>query len=240
MKTSRSDPLPYPAPEELVPVLSTEVQQRDPSLIALVRNLAQLEMRLAQPRPTSENDDGIADAVTEMETADLGLRKYAEELAIHRKVDRYTGMLAYLEGQREALGHEVKRLSARKRAAEAVIERMLSAAHYALNLLPKPLRGPRELEGANSSLVLVKNPGRVRVTNQEAVPNIWRRATIKINLQLWCDLLSALPADFLPRLRNEYTITDDVMLSAMTPHLRSEAITIEGVEWVKDERVERR
>jgi hypothetical protein len=229
-------------PEELVPALYPEVQ-RDPSLISLVRNLAQLEMRLAQlpQRPTNAEDDAeIAGIVVEADAADLGLRKYAEELAIGKKVDRYTAMLSYLEGQRDTLGREAKRLTAKKRAAERIIERMLGAAHYALSLLPKPPFGLRELEGTNSSLVLVKNPGHIRVTNQEAVPNIWRRATIKINLQLWCDLLSALPADFLPRLRNEYTITDDVMLSAMTPHLRSEAITIEGVEWVKDERVERR
>jgi hypothetical protein len=241
MKTSHSEPVPDPAPEELVPALSVEVQERDPSLIALVRNLAGLEMRLAQipPRPVMQDDNEIADIVTEMNAAELGLRKYAEELAISRKVDRYTGMLAYLEGQRDALVREVSRLTARKRAADTIIQRMLGAAHYALHLLPKPLHGPRELEGSNSSLVLVSNPGRVHVTNQEAVPPIWRRATIKMTMQLWFDLLNAVPEDFLPRLRGQYTITDDVMLSALAPQLKS-GMAVAGAEWVKDDRVERR
>ena len=226
--------------EELVPALSPEIQERDPGLIALVRNLAALEMRLAQlAHPATEDGDEIAGITVEMDAAELELRKYAEELAIHHKVDRYTSMLTYLEAQRDALGREVKRLTTRKRVAETIIKRMLGAAHYALSLLPKPRYGPRELAGTTSSLVLVGNPGHVRVFDREVVPKMWRRATIKINLQLWCDLLNALPADFLPRLRDQYTLTDEVTLSELAPLVRNE-IVIAGVEWVKDQRVERR
>ena len=227
--------------QELVPALSSETQERDPTLIELVRNLAALEMRLSHlpTRPTTEGDDEIAGIIDEMGAAELGLRHYAEELAVSKKVDRYTAMLSYLERQRDALVLEVKRLSARKRAAETIIERMLGAAHYALSMLPKPRYGPRTLDGTQSSLVLVRNPGRVVVHDHAAVPTIWRQATIKINLQLWYDLLNALPQEFHERLRDQFTLTDDVVLSVVAQSLKT-GLAVAGVEWKQDHRVERR
>lgn len=242
MTTSPSESAPEPAPEELVPALSAEVvQERDPGLIELVRDLAALEMRLTQlsPRQVDEDDSEVTAIIKEMDAAELGLRTYATELAINRKVDRYTGMLAYLERQRDALAQEVKRLSARKRAAETIIERMLSAAHYALNLLPKPPRRPRELVGTQSSLVLVQNPGRVVILSPDAVPPQWKRATIQMSLAVWEELLDNLAPVVRESILRRCKITNEVMRSELTNPLKS-GDQVDGVEWRQDHRVERR
>lgn len=227
--------------QELVPALSSETQERDPTLIELVRNLAQLEMRLTQlpARPMPDGDDEIGGIIDEMGAAELELRRYAEEMAVAKKVDRYTSMLAYLETQRDSLVREVKRLSARKRAAETIIDRMLGAAHYALSMLPVPRHGPRELEGTRSSLALVKNPGRVVVLNQDAVPFEWRIATIKMNLLLWQEVLDKLPPVFRQGLSQHCVVTDEVMRSEVGTALKGGA-QVEGTEWRQDHRVERR
>jgi hypothetical protein len=229
-----------PAPEELVPALNVEVQERDPSLVALVRDLAALEMRLTHlPTHPEENDPEMAGVLAEMDAADLELQKYATEMAVERKVDRYTGMLAYLERQRDALAQEVKRLTARKRAAETIIERMLSAAKYALNLLPMPRRGPRELEGAQSSLVLVKNPGHVVILDPQAVPAQWKWATIQMNLALWEEVLGRLTPQDRDGVVRQCRISHQVMLADLAYPLKT-GVQVDGVEWRQDHRVVRR
>jgi hypothetical protein len=242
--TSHSEPPEDASREELVPALNPEVQERDPGLIALVRSLVSLELRLAELPPprlalgeAGEDEERIK---TDLKELELQLRRYTEELAVNRKVDRYTSMLAYLEQQRDTLAAEIRRLTTRKRAAQAIIDRMLSAAHYALSLLPKPLYGGvRELEGTQSSLALVRNPGRVNVIDRTRVPPEWRQATVKLNLRLWHEVLDALPFEFAARVTRLCSLTDEVILSALAPVLKT-GVHVDGVEWVQDHRVQRR
>lgn len=235
MTTSHSEP-PEGERGELIPALTPEVMERDPSLIALVRNMIALDYRLSQmPRPPlSEADAEEAQALAELDQLELQLRRYAEEMAVNKKVDGYTSMIAYLERQRDALDAEARRLADRKKKAQSQINRMLGAAHYAMHLLRI-----RELEGLYSSLALVKNPGRVHVIDQVVVPPEWRQAQVRLNLRLWQEILGALPPEFRERVQRQSVVTDDVILSALAPVLKAKT-EVPGVEWVQDDRVQRR
>jgi hypothetical protein len=237
---------------ELVPALTSEPElaERDASLVALVRNLASLEMRLAER--TAEIKQNLAHEVTEQITGEieeidnalneteLSLQAFACELAVSKKVDAYAYMLAYLESQEDLLAHEVKRLETRKRSAGSIVKRMLRAAHYALSLLPEPGKhGIRELVGATASLALVRNPPKTEILMPALVPSDWKVVTLSMPLLLWEEILRSLPATGVGAsaalLEQHLTIRKRDIGTAIKGGAH-----VPGAEWQQDWRVQRR
>jgi hypothetical protein len=232
--------------QELVPTLTPELVERDPGLVEMVRALVSLELRLAErPRakvevPEDEREEWER-VEAELERTERSLQRYAEELAISRKVDNYAWLLAYLEDQRDLLGKETKRLQTRKHAAESTIRRMEAAVHYALSLLPQPLYGPRELRGNTASLVLYQNPGHVEVINLELVPPEWIEVTVTMNKRYWLELLHAAPTWLREKLPQMGAVVKEqsVRKNELRPLLKNGA-HVEGVEWQANFRVARK
>src|SRR5262245_59564236 len=136
----------------LAPVINIAGMVSKPSLFEIHDHLSAL----------FESLDGIEDPELRQQCEnDIDLYLQAEV----RKVDSITGYLAHMESQKQHAADEIKRLQARKQAAERTIERVEASVMRVMELW-----GLKKLEGRTSSLALRACPPSVEVVDQSAVP----------------------------------------------------------------------
>jgi hypothetical protein len=206
------------------------------SLVSLDAQIVEWNLR-SEPLDTEEREL-VASLQNDLEKAELELERYAQRLAVDRKVDHYAFVLTYLESQRDLAAKEIRRLQARKQRAERQIDRMNKAAHLALSLLPEG-KGPRELRGDTVTLALWKSPPHVEVLSLPDVPPEWIDVTVRCNKRLWLELLKGAP-QWLKQLSTHAIIKEQsVKKDDLRPILKG-GTHVEGVAWEQGFHVVRR
>ena len=92
------------------------------------------------------------------------------EYAIEDKADAYARIMKNYDAEAKAIGEEIKRLQARKKAAETAVERMKGAMLDAMRRL-----GLREMRTGIGKWQVQSNPWKVTVPDESLVPKEWRK-----------------------------------------------------------------
>lgn len=108
-----------------------------------------------------------AETIEEREAATLAIQPVFE--AILRKADSYAQYITQLEAVSELAANEIKRLQARKKAADSRLEWMLDNA-----LRIMKAKGWKELKGDTSTLTIQGCSKSLSITDESKIPDKYR------------------------------------------------------------------
>jgi len=193
--------MPAPEPVTLVPALP-----RSQTLYDIETTLAALldSEECIEPEQEEEFNRELSAALT----------------AAVEKRDRVAQFLAHVENQQDLAAKEIERLKGRKSYYAAVQARMEHIVIHTIQEIGKDAKGKyKSLEGRTSTLKLAKNPPSVEVTNEAAVPQEYKTATITIPAQTWDFILDSLDMDVrdhvVDALQAKYTVAKAPIAKAL-------------------------
>lgn len=174
---------------------------------------------LAEVVETEAPDEAIDQALTDYMAAAVDKR------------DRVAGFIRYCEAMVEAAKAEEERLCLRRRRFESQVKRLKDGVIRLMDAL-----GYSKLEGRTSTLAKRKCPPAVLVTDAQKVPSRFKRHTVMLPLDLWHELLAAVPAELRAKveawmLKQETTIELSHLKSAVQPGTVLEGATLAPVRY---------
>ena len=138
--------------------------------------------------------------------------------ALIQAIDKRDSMgrfLAHVDSQISFADAEIKRLQERKQAFVRLLERTEAyVARVIQSLGPDPKGKWQKLEGRTVTFSLRRQPASVVIDSEGGVPNVYRRATIKMAATLWEELLDSVDADLACRVRGVAKRSDEVSKSS--------------------------
>ena len=150
------------------------------------------------------------------------------------KRDRMGMFLAHVDTQIAFADAEIKRLQERKQTFLRILERTEAYLVRIIQSLGQDARGRwQKLEGRTVTFSLRKQPPSVELDNEAEVPSAYRKATVKIAMPLWEELLDSLDLDVAGRVLDAVRVSDEVSKSAVKEALES-GTQVPGAHLVKD------
>ena len=117
-------------------------------------------------------------------------------LAAAEKRDRVGWFLAHLDSQAQLADQEIKRLQNRKAAFERTHERIEAYLIHVIKNLGQDAKGKfKKLEGNTVTFSIKKCPDSVQLLDEEKIPSAFKSATVTMPLDIWNELVDALPID---------------------------------------------
>lgn len=186
----------FPTPEKAAEFAASaeaaggEVIRMEPKLPAPARPLYDLELHLAALLDT---EDGGIPAELEQEYA---LELHATLIAAEEKRDRVAQFRRHLQAQIAFAKEEVTRLRDRQTHYEGALEHLDSYITRVIDMLGTDSKGKRrKLEGNVATIGLHGCDRSVEVTDETAVPALYKRVTITLPLETWETLMDSIDLD---------------------------------------------
>jgi hypothetical protein len=111
------------------------------------------------------------------------------------KRDRVGQFMAHLEHQIAFASAEIERLRERKAAYQRALERIESYVTYTIENLGRDAKGKyRKLEGKTVTFSLGGCPPSVDITDESAIPSVYKALTLKLPAVVWEQILDWLGA----------------------------------------------
>jgi hypothetical protein len=178
-----------------------------------------------------------------VETLDLVPADREDELvarigdALLYAVDKRDSMgrfLAHVDSQIGFADAEIQRLQERKQTFTRILERTEAYIVRILQSLGQDAKGKwQKLEGRTVTFSLRKQPPSVAIDNEADVPSAYRKATIRVAVPLWEELLDSVDADLAGRVLNMARRSDEVSKSAIKESIEGGA-EVPGAHLVTD------
>jgi len=176
-----------------------EVVRLGPAALPAARPLYDIEQHLAALIDTEE-------LVLDGQEQAYALELHATLLAAVEKRDRVGQFMGWLESQATFAHKEIERLKEREAFFSRALTRVEGYVSRVIESLGYDARGKRKkLEGNTVTFALHGCDKRLEVSDEAAVPNRYKRATITLPAELWEELMESIDLDFRDRVLGAVT-----------------------------------
>ncbi len=119
--------------------------------------------------------------------ADAAIARWLSSQSAHDRVDTICSVLAGMEAQLQGADTQLMRLREKKARIQSSILKI--QAHTALAM---STFGVKRISGTAQSLVLIPNPEAVEVSDENMIPDEFKRVTVKMAADHWKDIADLL------------------------------------------------